>query len=87
MGQCQQHHGQRKEGSLSLLPKINGHLGVEMRDGKIVKFASGFNEQTFFKFIHDGMFALDREEESMKKTGSKPAAIETRGCHDKGVPQ
>ena len=55
-----------------------------MRDGKIVKFASGFNEQTFFKFIRDGMFALDREEESMRKTGSKPAAIETRGATTKG---
>ena len=57
--------------ALSLVPKIKGHLGVEIKDGKIVGFASGFNELTFFQFILDGMYALESEEESIRKTGAK----------------
>lgn len=48
--------------ALSLISKLKGKLVHLQVDFKFVGYCSGHNEMNFFRYILDGMYALDQEE-------------------------
>ena len=75
--------------ALTLLPKLKGKIVNLDEECKVVGYLSGHNKSTFSRYILDGMYAMECEEQKVRSDRKQkyPEIIELQTGHVDGEPQ